>query len=116
MFLLCMPYVTFTERGRRANNIRVARATLWPDTDANWIDVVGTARPPWLDIYRDFPRPHEEVVGPPRRGTLVVSTDQEWLRDNARRLVSVLYFLGDRTIFAGQMQYGRPANDSIFSA
>jgi hypothetical protein len=99
----------FAEPSRHYPSIPVARATIWPDTNDNWLSVIGTARPSWLDIYRDFPPSNKNTVGPPRRGTLIVSTDEEWLRNNSRRLVSTLYFLGDLTVFAGQLHSGRPS-------
>ena len=35
--------------------VRVGKAEFWPDEEATWADVVGKPRPPWLDIFRDFP-------------------------------------------------------------
>jgi len=113
MFILWMPYIRFTDGRYRApgadQSIRVGQALLWPDDDSVWQNHVGVARPSWLNAYREFPRHGGEQVGPPCRGTVVTSNHQEWLKENYRRLIAVLYFVGDRACFEDSPRQGWPA-------
>jgi len=103
MYALWMPYVTFHVRGTRNKRIRIALAELWTDEDDNWRNELGCDRPTWLSCFRGFPQHGESELGEPLRGTLIVSTDEHWLRLHAFRLIGVLYLLGD------QGSYGEPA-------
>jgi hypothetical protein len=69
---------------------------------------LGIARPAWFDIYREFPGHGKEQIGQPCRGTVAVGTQPEWLAQNYKRLVAVLYFIGDVACFQGDPQTGRP--------
>jgi hypothetical protein len=112
MFLVWMPYVRFTDGLYRAPgapaNINVGQAALWPDTIEVWQNQINLPRPAWLEMYRDFPRQGSQEIGEPIFGTVVLG-DEAWLTENYRRLIAVLYFLGDCAILQGIPRTGRPS-------
>lgn len=75
--------------------VGIGRAEFWPDEDSTWTNVIRKPRPAWLDIFREFPpasgRGREAHVA---RGTLLVADDDEWLRDNAAKVIPILYYAG----------------------
>lgn len=108
MQLLWMPYVRFTLRKYQERNVQLGPVTLWPDADETWRQALGVARPRWLNIYRDFPRHGSSEIGEPSRGTVAVGTDGGWLARYHKRLVAVLYFLGDGACADGEPRAGHP--------
>ncbi len=95
MRALWMPYVSFVANGARNGRMKIAHAELWPDIDESWRNALDQDRPTWLSGFRSFPRRGETALGEPCRGTLIVSADENWLREHAFRLIGVLYLLGD---------------------
>ncbi len=73
--------------------VKLGKAEFWPDDDTSWSNIVGKPRPPWLDIFRDFPAAQGEVPDV-ARGTLLLSADYEWLREHAPKAVPLLFVLG----------------------
>lgn len=80
--------------------VRLGKAEFWPDEDATWANVIGKPRPPWMDIFRDFP-PADGYAPEVARGTLLVSTDDAWLREHATKIVPLLFVL---SLDAGQWE------------
>ena len=75
--------------------IVIGRAEFWPDEDSTWTNIIRKPRPSWLDIFREFPaafdRERETDVA---KGTLLVADDDGWLRENAAKVIPVLYYVG----------------------
>lgn len=88
-----MPRLQVSSMKYGQKEIRVGKAEFWPDEDATWASVVRKPRPAWLDIFRDFSAAEGERADV-ARGTLLVSDDDDWLRQNAQKVVPVLFVLG----------------------
>lgn len=70
----------------------VGNAEFWPDDDTSWSNIVRKPRPPWLDIFRDFPAAQKEEPDV-ARGSLLISSDDAWLREHAPKIVPLLFVL-----------------------
>lgn len=91
VFVLPRAKVTPTTFGQ--SELRLGKATFLPDTDATWHSRIALPRPSCLDIFREFPW-GDDPTPPPSRGTLLISDDEPWLRENVGYLVAVTFVLG----------------------
>jgi hypothetical protein len=80
----------------RVKQVDIGKARFLPDLDDVWTDVVGKPRPQWLDIFRDFPPLVKNELADVARGSLLISEDDSWLRENAARVVPLLFVLGQK--------------------
>lgn len=94
MVIYWMPYLTLGYPFGAPRELHVGNATFFEDTPESWRQVVGVSRPEHLENYRQFPERSDQVGGPVF-GTLVRSSDPQWLTDHIDVAVAVLYFLGD---------------------
>jgi hypothetical protein len=94
MVFFWMPYVCLRDRAA-GHVITIDKASFWPDQEQTWQDVLKCDRPPWLDIFRDFPSHPANAEGKPLAGTIVFSDDEEWLEANMPNLVALVYFLSN---------------------
>lgn len=114
MSVLWLPYVILTD-GTLHSSPTIGPARFLPDTDQTWTgEVHAPRRPEWLDMYRQFPASGQESMGPPLHGTVVTASDEPWLRENARQLVAVAYFLGDQACLDDMPRTGVPAERFYF--
>ena len=89
-----LPRIRICGTGYRQDRFVVSKAEFLPDEQSSWDEVVRLPRPSWLDIYRHFPGLHSEDPPEPSRGTLVISSDEEWLRRHISRLLAIVYVIG----------------------
>lgn len=108
MQFLWMPYIRFARRKYREQNVQLGPVTIWPDAQEAW-HRLAVPRPSWLNIYRQFPKAGEDTIGEPCVGSVVVANDGGWLAQYHKRLVAILYFVGDQACYEGTPRNGRPA-------
>jgi hypothetical protein len=106
MMVLWLPYLNLPES---LPKYEIGPGTWTHDTDTNWHDLVALPRPPWLEIFREFPLHSASSPGDPVRGSFVICEDREWLRTNAGRLVSVMYFICEAPMTRLPPEVGLPA-------
>lgn len=90
-----LPYLRLSSGKYGVREVRVGPAEFWPDDEKTWNDVAKAPRPPWLDIYREFPS-GEGKEAPPARGTILIAEDGHWLKEpgHVDNAVAALYALG----------------------
>lgn len=89
-----IPRIRVSETAFRQERFTVSKAEFLPDEPKSWDDVIGLPRPQWLDIYRQFPYLNSDDPPEPSQGTLVISSDEAWLRRHISRLLAVVYVMG----------------------
>lgn len=91
-----LPRLRLSDCKYGVEQINIGKAHFLPDRNDIWTKVVGKPRPQWLDIFRDFPPVVKDDVADVARGSLLISEDDGWLRQNAARVVPLLYVLGQK--------------------
>jgi hypothetical protein len=89
-----IPRIRISGTAFRQERFTVSKAEFIPDEPKSWDEVIGLPRPQWLDIYRQFPYLNSDEPPEPSRGTLVISSDEAWLRRHISRLLAVVYVMG----------------------
>lgn len=89
-----LPRVRIVSGDAQQKVVNVGKAQFWLDEDDIWSQVIGKTRPPWLDIYRDFPNSHISAEPRVARGTLLISDNDKWLADHVHVLIPLTYVLG----------------------
>jgi hypothetical protein len=89
-----LPRLRIGSRQYNEDAVSLGKAVFLPDEDRTWNDHVKRPRPLCLDVFRQFPANGEDADV--SRGTVVISEDPSWLRDNIPYIVAVAYVLGVR--------------------
>jgi len=87
-----LPRVRLSSGKYGQKEVKLGNAEFWPDDDTSWSNIVRKPRPPWLDIFRDFPAAQGEEPDV-ARGSLLISSDDAWLREHAPKIVPLLFVL-----------------------
>ena len=74
--------------------VTVGRAHFWPDSRDTWNGILKLPRPPWLDIFREFPFRTKSAESQPAEGTLLIADDNSWLQQHVSRIVAILFVAG----------------------
>ena len=94
-----MPRVRVAPRLYRQIELVLGKATFLPDEDATWTNRIQKPRPLCLDTFRQFPYDDNASDLPVSRGTILISDDESWLRENVSYVVAVAYVLGAQENF-----------------
>jgi hypothetical protein len=106
-----LPRIRLSGTAYRQERFSISKADCLPDEPPSWDEVIRLPRPDWLDIYRQFPYQHREEPAEPARGTLVISSDESWLRTHASKLFAVVYVMGIE-----ESQWRVPADAFVYSS
>ena len=90
-----LPWLRITTTQYGNDPLVISNATFYSDSPEVWQETLQLPRPVWLDIFRDFHVLDHEQEPKPARGTIIVSDDDDWLREHISRLIGVLYVIGE---------------------
>ena len=85
---------TIVGKSVHVKELKLGKATVLPDTEEVWKARIGCGRPRYLQMYREEAS-DSSVESPPAYGTVIISSEDDWLIEFTERIVSVLYFLCD---------------------
>lgn len=74
--------------------LELGKSIVLADTEDVWKKRIGCDRPKYLQMYREEAS-DSSVESPPAYGTVIISSEDDWLIEFTERIVSVLYFLCD---------------------
>jgi hypothetical protein len=106
-----LPRIRLSGTAYHQERFSISKADFLPDEPSSWDEVIGFKRPDCLNIYRQFPYQHREEPAEPARGTLVITSDESWLRRHASKLFAVVYVMGIE-----ESQWGVPADAFVYSS
>lgn len=89
-----MPRIRVAPRLYGKTELAIGKAIFLPDDDSTWTNRIQKPRPSCLDTFRQFPYRNNASDLPVSRGTILISDDESWLRENVSYVVAVAYVLG----------------------
>lgn len=105
--VLWFPYLRF--KLPTTGVIHLGKVQIRNDSQGIWSQVLGMERPAWMSCFRDFNRIGSNEYGDPVYGSFVTADDEEWLRVHYKKLVSIIYFLGDEAVYLDELRPGAPS-------
>lgn len=89
-----LPRIRLSGNRHGEERFSIGKAEFIPDSPNSWEEVIELPRPDWLNIYKEFPYMDSTELPEPARGTLIISTDDDWLKKHISRLISMIYISG----------------------